>query len=1200
MKPLLGWVIVGLAVPLFSISAVSQTAVSIPGRHGVEFTPDSGGGHLEFEVPFAPSDLVFDPVRPYAYLSSYEAKLLAVVNLTNGLIERQFTFETHPESIAITPNGRRLYLALLRRRHSPYWFEEHIADIAEFDLERQVKVREFQIPADPGDLAVTDQGILIVAGGSDQWTDLHTYRVQTGELLGTGSVRQGVRLSLHPSQTAVYMADTDLSPSDIHRYDFDPLTGVLISVWDSPYHGDYEMRGGVWCHPAGEHVLVRGGGIFTSSPVRHADMRYVRSLAEGIVNEVSFDVPNEALFTVGNGQLNYYHLRTYELLLSLSLSQDAHFIHATPEALYLARIQGDRTHFERLHNYAIPHPFILQSPLGVEVLMGTPAHLSVTAIGARPLTYQWFHDGNPVSGDGAPLLSFESAQDVDSGDYHVVVSNSYGSITSSVARLTVQSPPIITEEPKNLTLSAGQSTTLFVRAGGYQPLQYQWSFEGQPLPGQTSDTLVLQNLQSSHAGAYRVSVYNVAGTALSSVAILRVTPASPMILTEPEDTLVPAGELVELRVVAAGTAPLTYQWRHAGLNIPGATQPTLRLFNVQAANSGAYHVMVTNTLGTAVSVEAMLTVLPAVPRFTLEPADVMAGFGEQIELRAAAVGTEPISFQWFRGNDVVIGATHSVLSLTNLILENAGAYHVVAANEHGATNSAVAQVTVVASPPKITKQPADATLLAGDRLALQVFATGSPPLTWAWFHQNNPMPEWTNSMLVVESVSVADAGEYYARISNSFGSVTSRVAVVSVRTPPALAHGLTNVAVDAGSDVLLAVDVSGDAPLTYTWKFNGHTLGTADSSSILLEDVTTTHAGSYHVRVENSYGSSESRMTLTVFGSAGLLRGWGDNLSGQSAAPTNVMDVVRMAGGDFHSLALRRDGTVVAWGDPTDGQTTIPVNATNVVAVAAGATHSLALRLDGQVVGWGRNDFLQSTVPPAATNVVAISAGEGHSVALRQDGSVVIWGDRSLGQGSLPPQLGFVVAVAAGRNHTVALRNDGRVFAWGMNASGQASVPLLPTGIQAIAAGYLHNLALSHHGTVIAWGDNSAGQTDVPAELSKVVAIAAGELHSLALTSDGRVIAWGDGTYGQLDASLPTWHVVSIAAGYYHNLATVLLPRLDVAFLSGTMVLSWEKPYMLQSSPELQGPYHDLSPSGSWTNQLLSLPQEFYRLKVSP
>jgi len=563
------------------------------------------------------------------------------------------------------------------------------------------------------------------------------------------------------------------------------------------------------------------------------------------------------------------------------------------------------------------------------------------------------------------------------------------------------------------------------------------------------------------------------------------------------------------------------------------------------------------------------------------------------------MGSEPISLRWRHGNGEVLGATNSLLSLTNLTLEDAGAYSVVASNEYGETDSAVAQVTVVTNPPTITGQPADASLLVGDRLALQVSATGSPPLTWTWFHKNNPIPARTNSMLVVDSVSVADAGEYYARISNSFGSVTSRVAVVSVHTPPALVAGLTNVAVDAGSDVLLAVQANGDAPLSYTWKFNGRLLGTSNSSSLLLEDVATTHAGSYHLRVESPYGSVESRMTLTVFGSAGTVKGWGDNLGGQSAAPTNLMDVVRLAGGDFHSLALRRDGTVVAWGDNADGQTTVPVEATHVVAVAAGAAHSLALRLDGQVLGWGRNDFQQSAIPPGATSVVAIAAGEGHSAALRQDGSVVIWGDTSLGQASVPTQLGFAIAVAAGRNHTVALRNDGRVFAWGMNSSGQASVPILPFGIKAIAAGYLHTLALSSNGTVFAWGDNSAGQTDVPAGLSNVVAIAAGELHSLALTGNGRVVVWGDGTYGQGEPSLPTWHVASIAAGYYHNLAAVQ-PRLDVAFPSGTMVLSWEPPYILQSSPGLQGPYQDVSPVGPWTNQLFSLPQQFYRLRISP
>jgi alpha-tubulin suppressor-like RCC1 family protein len=62
---------------------------------------------------------------------------------------------------------------------------------------------------------------------------------------------------------------------------------------------------------------------------------------------------------------------------------------------------------------------------------------------------------------------------------------------------------------------------------------------------------------------------------------------------------------------------------------------------------------------------------------------------------------------------------------------------------------------------------------------------------------------------------------------------------------------------------------------------------------------------------------------------------------------------VGLAAGQFHNLALKKDGVVVAWGGNFDGQTTIPSGLSNVVAIAAGGHHSLALKEGGTVAGGG-------------------------------------------------------------------------------------------------------------------------------------------------------------------------------------------------------------------------------------------------------
>ena len=166
--------------------------------------------------------------------------------------------------------------------------------------------------------------------------------------------------------------------------------------------------------------------------------------------------------------------------------------------------------------------------------------------------------------------------------------------------------------------------------------------------------------------------------------------------------------------------------------------------------------------------------------------------------------------------------------------------------------------------------------------------------------------------------------------------------------------------------------------------------------------------------------------------SDGTVLAWGANFSGQlgdgttdertsPVAVAGLTDVVALAAGYAHTLALKSDdGTVLAWGENFSGQlgdgttngrlTPVPVaGLTDVVAVAAGDSHSLALKSDGSAWAWGANYSGQLgdgttndqtlAVPVATlTDVVAIAAGESHSLALRSDGSGWAWGANYSGQ----------------------------------------------------------------------------------------------------------------------------------------------------------------------------------------------------------
>jgi alpha-tubulin suppressor-like RCC1 family protein len=348
--------------------------------------------------------------------------------------------------------------------------------------------------------------------------------------------------------------------------------------------------------------------------------------------------------------------------------------------------------------------------------------------------------------------------------------------------------------------------------------------------------------------------------------------------------------------------------------------------------------------------------------------------------------------------------------------------------------------------------------------------------------------------------------------------------------------------------------------------------------------------------VSASSQDAQARVTGVVV-QAHVVASWGLNAYGELGDGTTAdrsqpgdirvgNDVVKVAAGLAHALAVRSDGTVWAWGlnghgELGDGSMTdrsAPVQVaglTGITQVAAGQEFSLALRSDGTVWAWGKNEhgqlgrntFTSHEARPARVavlnRVTQISAGSDFALALRSDGIVFAWGrggQGRLGNGgtadsAVPVKiagLSRVTGIATGGDAALATENDGlsavtSVWAWGANYYGQLGdgttasratperVTGLPAAVAGISAGYGFAAVLGADGSVWDWGTNQFGQLGValesPVVTRPVNAIAAGRgitqlsagySHVLALKSNGTVLAWGDNESGQLGRGIIT------------------------------------------------------------------------------
>jgi hypothetical protein len=257
-------------------------------------------------------------------------------------------------------------------------------------------------------------------------------------------------------------------------------------------------------------------------------------------------------------------------------------------------------------------PQITGPPTDQTVTAGANATFSVTATGTAPLSYAWSFKGTPIAGATTSTLQLANVQTANGGLYSVTVTNAAGSASAS-ANLTVQAAavaPAITAQPHSLTVSNSAAAAFSVTATGTAPLNYLWRKNGSSLAGATSSTFNLASAGTNDSGNYSVVVTNTAGSVTSLVATLTVL-LPPSIVTPPQSLTVSNGIDAIFTVVAAGSAPLSYQWKFNGNDLAGATTATLAITGAQASNQGDYTVLVSNAVAAVMSPAAHLTVQSA-------------------------------------------------------------------------------------------------------------------------------------------------------------------------------------------------------------------------------------------------------------------------------------------------------------------------------------------------------------------------------------------------------------------------------------------------------------------------------------------------------------------------------------------------------------------------------------------------------------
>jgi uncharacterized delta-60 repeat protein len=496
----------------------------------------------------------------------------------------------------------------------------------------------------------------------------------------------------------------------------------------------------------------------------------------------------------------------------------------------------------------------------------------------------------------------------------------------------------------------------------------------------------------------------------------------------PAITLAPAsrtnamGSLATFSAAASGSAALGYRWRHNGVdlndvgNISGSTSTTLSVTGVMGVDGGAYDVVVSNLVGAVTSAVAVLTVLD--PVIDVPPVGQTNWLGSNATLQVTASGTG-ITYQWRRDGLALAGATNAVLTLTGLVLSDAGSYDVVVNGTYGSVVSAPVTLAILPVPvPTFNPAPDNAVYALAVQPDGRILVGGS--FTSIGGASRSCLARLYADGTLDTSFNPGADGNVYALVVQADGAI--------------LVGGDFYTLAGASRRGLGRLQADGTLDSTFNPGCNGtvFALAVQADEGILAGGVFTTLGGQTRSRIGRLHadgtldtdfnpGADGRVYTLAVQGDGGILAGGAfTTLGGQPRNrlarldASGTVDAAFNPGADdwVHTLAVQGDGGILVGGTFTQigGQSRnclARLNATGGVETAFapepnGFVYTLAVQADGKILVGGDFTALGATsrsrvarLLPTGTPDSLFNPGAGslvYALAQTAEGSVLVGG----------------------------------------------------------------------------------------------------------------------------------------------------------------------------------------------------------------
>ena len=369
-------------------------------------------------------------------------------------------------------------------------------------------------------------------------------------------------------------------------------------------------------------------------------------------------------------------------------------------------------------------PAILSQPAPINLPFGSLAVFKVDAVGEPPLFFQWNKNGTVLTGATNSSFSIKNIQTDDGGNYSVVVSNIYGAVTSTNAFLRVIGPH------KNILLSGvymngtiqnylaalgHASTVANSGSASFDPYDVIWlGYLATSLSNRTAD------LQSflDRGGVVLSEASSTGPLTNAGLGVgLTFVPA-----TGESVRIVDSAHPINAGLTAAGLSNWTNSWQgyfSALGSFSGLTDAGIagRWLTVERIIGRGHVVFTSQQISSHIQTGAGATgpdspkglfldnVFHLLDHFVEEPPSILGQpknqtnyAGRPITLSVRAFGGDPLKYQWLKGNQFLIAATNSALTISNPQISDSGVYSAIVSNAFGTAGSSNATITVLPLP----------------------------------------------------------------------------------------------------------------------------------------------------------------------------------------------------------------------------------------------------------------------------------------------------------------------------------------------------------------------------------------------------------------------------------------------------------------------------------------------------------------------